>query len=128
MYDVDVEVLEDDDEPGYQSPTVPKLTNNAPPVPTLQPTPRPSSSPSESNSSGNSDSGTDKLLTSPIAGILVEFKVRVGDTVKENDPVAIIEAMKMNTNISSPVSGKVKEIKSNPGEAVQQGQVLLTFE
>lgn len=130
-YEVEVEILEDDDDgmlPAIGSTAAPpqiaprpaaSTTNSAPPAPA--PASKPSAAPSKS--------GSDKhVLTSPIAGVVVEVKVSVGETVKENDPVLVIEAMKMNTNVSSPVAGRVKEIKVSAGDAVQQGQVLLTFE
>lgn len=127
-YDVEVEVLEDDEEGGssYGFPpatSVPRPQpqpsaggGDAPPTPAQQ---QPVSKPSVSGSNE---------LTSPIAGVIEAINVAVGDSVKENDPLIVIEAMKMHTNISSPVSGKVKEVLIKVGDAVQQGQVLLTFE
>lgn len=124
-YEVDVEVLEDDDQPGYGGvPSVPNVQRPASPAPA----PAPAAAPAPAPSGGGGASEGDKVLTSPIAGILVEIKPKVGDMVKENDTVAVIEAMKMNTNVNSPVGGKVKEVRGTPGEPVQQGQVLLTFE
>lgn len=129
-YEVDVEVLEDEDETNYGFPGATGLNPNRMPTggnsvnsaPTAAPAPAKPSVP-------RAPSGDDKnVLTSPIAGVIVEVKVKSGDTVKENDAVVVIEAMKMNTNVSSPVSGTVKDIRVNAGDAVQQGQVLLTFE
>jgi len=125
-YDVEVEILEDDDDGGTAygygltamplPPVGPSQTGSGPAGPQL----RPVSSPSIS--------GAANELTSPIAGVVNEVKIKAGDTVKENQPVVIIEAMKMNTNISSPVNARVKEIKVKAGDAVQQGQVLVVFE
>jgi biotin carboxyl carrier protein len=42
--------------------------------------------------------------------------------------VVVIEAMKMNTNINAPVTGKVKDILVKAGDPVQQGQLLMVFE
>ncbi len=132
-YEVDVEVLEDEDDigAGYGFPS----STSAPPaarVPTggnaggaaPAPAPAKAAAPTASPSTGDDKN----VLTSPIAGVIVEVKVKAGDSVSENDSVVIIEAMKMNTNVSSPVSGKVKEVRVSSGDAVQQGQVLLTFE
>lgn len=130
-YEVDVEVLEDDDEGA--------ISYGFPATSTMNVAPRPAggnsvphaapAAPSSRPSAAPPVSGDDKnVLTSPIAGVVVEIKVKPGAAVKENDPVVVIEAMKMNTNVSSPVSGTVKEIRVNAGDAVQQGQVLLTFE
>ena len=130
-YEVDVEILEDDDNgmsPSSGSSTAPPQLAPRPAVSTtnsVPPAPAPASKPSAAPSKPGSDKN---VLTSPIAGVVVEVKVGIGATVKENDPVLVIEAMKMNTNVSSPVAGRVKEIKVSAGDAVQQGQVLLTFE
>ena len=51
----------------------------------------------------------------------------VGDTVTNDQPVIILEAMKMFTTITSPCTGTVKSIDVNPGDAVKQGQLLMEF-
>jgi biotin carboxyl carrier protein len=127
-YDVEVEVLEDDDEVGSAygygltaMPMPPMASPAGVAAPVTTPAVKPVSPPPAAG-------GPTNELTSPIAGVVHKVNVAVGDMVKENQPVVVIEAMKMNTNISSPVAGKVKEIKVNPGDAVQQGQVLVIFE
>jgi biotin carboxyl carrier protein len=55
-------------------------------------------------------------------------KVAVGDSVNQGDPVIVIEAMKMNTNVASPTTGKVTSVNVKPGDNVKQSQVLMTFE
>lgn len=124
-YEVDVEVLEDDESSlpsyGYAASSAPQVTPRAP---SSNNAPNPQAAPPAAPSSA----ADGNVLTSPIAGIIVEIKVRPGSDVKENDPVIVIEAMKMNTNISSPVSGKVKTVEIAAGDSVKQGQVLLTFE
>ncbi|HMQ54185.1 MAG TPA: biotin/lipoyl-binding protein [Anaerolineae bacterium] len=129
-YDVEVEVLEDDDEGGaaygYTMSAVPPMPQPAmmPPsvgaAPVAAPKPAAPAAP-VSNGGGNE-------LTSPLAGVVHKINVSVGDAVKENQPVVVIEAMKMNTNINAPAVGKVKEIKVKAGDPVQQGQVLMVFE
>lgn len=123
-YDVEVEVLEDDDEPGYgyaatqisPMPTPPVVT--PPPTPAAPPTPAPPPA----------AAGDSKTLTSPVPGVVREVKVKAGDSVKELAPLLVIETMKMDTIISSPVEGVIKEIKVQANQDVQQGQVLVTFE
>jgi len=51
--------------------------------------------------------------------------VKVGQEVKEGEQVAVLEAMKMNTSINAPSSGKVAEVLVAVGAAVQEGQVLI---
>jgi len=127
-YEVEVEVLEDDEEGGapYGFPPATGVSQRAAAPPAASPpaaTPKPSSSPTTAPAEA-----VGKVVTSPIAGVVAEVKVSVGDEVKENDLLIIIEAMKMHTNISSPSAGKVSEIKVKAGDAVQQEQVLVTFE
>lgn len=67
-------------------------------------------------------------VNSPMVGKLVSIDVNVGDEVKENDPVATIEAMKMYVKIYAPASGTVREIKANPGDVVNPDTVILVLE
>lgn len=63
-------------------------------------------------------------VTAPMVGKLVEFKVKQGDSVKEDDVIAVIEAMKMLVDIYAPASGIIQEIKGIPGEVVKSGETL----
>jgi pyruvate carboxylase subunit B len=58
---------------------------------------------------------------SPMSGMVLSIKVKVGDPVKEGDLVAVIEAMKMQNEIHSTVNGVVKSIMSYEGEVVSAG-------
>lgn len=128
-YDVEVEILEDDEEGGapYGFPPATGVTASRPTSAAAPPSQVRSVSSSSSSSSPTTPPGS-KDVTSPIAGVVAEVKVSVGTQVAENDLLLIIEAMKMHTNISSPSAGKIKEIKIKTGDAVQQGQTLITFE
>jgi biotin carboxyl carrier protein len=59
---------------------------------------------------------------------VVRVNAQVGQQIQANDPLLVLEAMKMETNITSPVAGKIKAIKAGVGEGVQVGQVLVEFE
>ena len=52
--------------------------------------------------------------------------VEEGDSVEENDVIAVIEAMKMETEIKSTCAGTVKSIEVSQGDKVEAGQVLAT--
>ncbi len=67
-------------------------------------------------------------VTSPMSGMVLSIKVKVGDRVKEGDLVAMIEAMKMQNEIRSPVGGVVKAVMSYEGEVVSAGNVLVVVE
>ena len=112
------EVLEDDDDSSYgYAATNIYAPSAAPPV-----APPPTSAPPKSTGANT------KSLTAPIPGVVKEAKVKPGDAVKENDPVVLLEAMKMETVISSPMDGVIKEVLVQASQNVQQGEVLVTFE
>jgi methylmalonyl-CoA carboxyltransferase small subunit len=70
----------------------------------------------------------DKVCRSPVSGIVVRVAVQPGQTLQVGDVLLVLEAMKMETNITAPVAGKVQSIKAAAGESVQKGQVVVEFE
>jgi methylmalonyl-CoA carboxyltransferase small subunit len=69
----------------------------------------------------------DKVCRSPVAGIAVKSNVRPGQTILPGDLLFVLESMKMETEISAPVGGKVAEVKLRVGDSVKSGQVVLTW-
>ncbi len=67
-------------------------------------------------------------VTVPMVGKIVAVSVKVGDKVKEDDQVAVLEAMKMEMPVVSPVTGTVKEIRVNPGQEVEAEAVIAMIE
>lgn len=125
-YDVEVEMLEDDEQPGLSYGYGATALHPAPvPIPVgaghaASPVPAAPPRPLHRNGGG--------VLESPIAGIVVEVKVEPGAQVELNQPVLVIEAMKMNTNVSSPTTGRVSQVLVKAGDHVVQGQPLVKFE
>ena len=66
-----------------------------------------------------------KELKAPMPGLVLKVLVKEGDTVKKNDPLLILEAMKMENEIFSPADGVVKEIRARDGETVNTGDVMM---
>ncbi len=64
-------------------------------------------------------------VVAPIPGIIIDIKVNVGDIIKVDDVVVVLEAMKMESEITSDYSGKVKAINVKKGESVQESQLLI---
>ncbi len=64
-------------------------------------------------------------VASPLAGRVTAIIVQPGQEVKENDHLLTLEAMKMNTFVFAPKTGKVAEILVAVGSAVDEGQVLV---
>ena len=64
-------------------------------------------------------------VPSPFTANVWDFKVQVGDTVKEGQTLVVLEAMKMEFPVTAPKKGKVWEILVHQGDMVEQGQALL---
>ncbi|MCX5850874.1 MAG: biotin/lipoyl-binding protein [Deltaproteobacteria bacterium] len=67
-------------------------------------------------------------VRAPMPGSIVDILVKVGDRVKEEDELIILEAMKMENPIFAPADGVVKEIKVKIKDVVEVDQVLLILE
>jgi biotin carboxyl carrier protein len=78
----------------------------------------------------NTSSGLDetKVSRSPVAGLVVRVHVEPGQEVQARELLMVLEAMKMETNITAALSGKIKSIDVAPGDAVKLDQILLQFE
>lgn len=120
-YIVDVDVLEGEEVrmPGAFQ----ELTSTIPSRQIIEPSPRPAAIPPVSD--GLPD---DKVCRSPIAGIVQRVNVQVGQKLQIDDLLVVLEAMKMETNITAHTAGKVKKIMATQGEAVKSGQALIEFE
>ncbi len=69
-----------------------------------------------------------KVCRSPLAGVVSEVNVEVGQDVTAEQQLLVLEAMKMFTTITSPIEGKIKSVRVEKTNAVKQGQVLIEFE
>ncbi len=67
-------------------------------------------------------------VTSPMQGMILSVKVKVGDKVETGDVVMTIEAMKMQNDVKSTHGGVVKEIMTYQGEVVNNGDLLMVVE
>lgn len=67
-------------------------------------------------------------VIAPIPGLVVQVLVAEGDEVTENQPLLLLEAMKMENEIRSQRSGKVKELKVEAGQRVEQHGTLMILE
>ena len=70
----------------------------------------------------------EKVCRSPVSGIVVRVAAQVGQTLQAGDMLLVLEAMKMETNITAPGAGKIAAINVNQGDSVQGGQVVVEFE
>lgn len=74
------------------------------------------------------DTNNMQQIGAPLQGKLADILVKQGDVVKENTPLFVVEAMKMETTITAPKTGIVKQIILKKGAMVQQGDWILELE
>jgi biotin carboxyl carrier protein len=67
----------------------------------------------------------DTFCRSPIAGRVTAVLAVSGQAIRQNEPVLVIEAMKMEIQIGPAVDGVLKTIQVKPGETVSSGQLLF---
>ena len=66
-------------------------------------------------------------LTAPMPGTVREVLVKTGQRVREGQPMMILEAMKMEHQISAPESGEVSSIYFMEGDRVDMGEILISI-
>jgi methylmalonyl-CoA carboxyltransferase 1.3S subunit len=115
-YLVDVEVEEGEEVRTFPQPT---STLKADPVPAVAVAPAPAA-PVRAP-------GEEKICRSPVAGVVFKVVAQQGQHLEVDDLLVILEAMKMETNITAPVSGTLEKILVAVGEAVQPGQPIAEF-
>ncbi|HHV22648.1 MAG TPA: biotin/lipoyl-binding protein [Propionibacterium sp.] len=67
-------------------------------------------------------------VVAPLAGSVARVLVKAGDTIEADQVLVVLEAMKMETEITAPQAGMVAAVHVEPGEAVQGGQALVELE
>ena len=69
-----------------------------------------------------------KVCRSPVSGIVIRVAAQVGQSLQTGDVMLVLEAMKMETNITAPGPGKIAAIPVKEGDSVQSGQVVVELE
>lgn len=72
--------------------------------------------------------GAELPIRAPLPGLVVAVEAEPGRAVKKSQVLVVLEAMKMENDLSAPRDGIVREVKAAVGEKVEKGQVLLTLE
>jgi acetyl-CoA carboxylase biotin carboxyl carrier protein len=67
-------------------------------------------------------------VESEIAGKVWKIEVGIGDRLEEDDPVMILESMKMEIPVLAPAAGTVREILVREEDAVEEGQVVALLD
>ena len=120
-YEADVEVLEDDESPLQPS------------YPTYQPVPaapQPVSLPVAHTQTQAAEGNVydERVCRSPVMGLVIKVNVKPGQPVQAGDLMMVLEAMKMETNVTAPRTGIVKSVRVAPGESVKLNQIVVEFE
>ena len=69
-----------------------------------------------------------EIITAPMPGLVVDVKVTEDQEVEMGTPLLVLEAMKMENELRSPVSGRIKEVHSIKGKKVEKGEKLIMIE
>ncbi len=102
------------------------ISQEAAPIPEAKPVAeKTQSAPVASPAPAPSTQGTP--LKAPMPGMVMSYKVAVGDTVNKGDTVMVLEAMKMENNIPAPVSGKVLQLTKSAGDSVGKDEVMMVI-
>lgn len=83
---------------------------------------------SESTVVMNRKASGDKEIGSPLQGNISKILVREGQEIQEDDPLFVIEAMKMESTITTPVAGTVKKIHLSERTLVEQDDLVIELE
>jgi biotin carboxyl carrier protein len=67
-------------------------------------------------------------VSAPMPGRVLRILVSTGDQVAARQPVAVVEAMKMENELRSPKAGRVKDVCAAPGTSVEAGRALVVIE
>ena len=102
-----------------QSPVI-QTISAAPASPASHISPAPAASVQPSTGSG-------KALKSPLPGVIISLKVKVGDAVKAGQVVAILEAMKMENEIQAETDGMISAVNVSQGDSVLEGTTIVTI-
>ena len=117
-YEVDVEVLEDEESapaPNYASLHAAHANNS-----------HAAGSHAQGQSAAWDSEG--RICRSPVMGLVIKVNVKPGQTVEAGELVLVLEAMKMETNVTAPRAATVKSVHVAAGDPVKLNQFLLDLE
>ena len=93
-----------------------EMEKEAAPAPAAQAAPAPAPAPAPAEN-----------ITSPLPGVILDVNVKVGDTVKIGQQVAMLEAMKMENAIESTCAGTVTAVCVSKGDSVLEGATIVVI-
>lgn len=81
-----------------------------------------------SNRSGASSGAQDGSVKSPMNGVVVKVQAKVGEAVEAGQVVLVLEAMKMENEVTAPMSGQLSRLEVSPGQVVGAQQLLFEIQ
>lgn len=108
VYEADVEAVDEEEE------EIP------PPIRSTYPPP-------VAHMAGSVDGKNANACTSPVMGLVIKVNVKPGQTVESGELLLVLEAMKMETNVTAPRAARIKAVHVAPGDSVKMHQVLVEF-
>lgn len=118
IYQAEVELIEDEEsQPAYEPPLAAPVSYT------------PTSVEGSLTQPNHAASGADpKICRSPLTGLVITVNVEPGQAVEANDLLMVLEAMKMETQVTAEQSGKIKSVHVSPGDSVKVHQTVVEFE
>ncbi len=71
--------------------------------------------------------GNDGVVSAPMQGTIVKVHVKAGDSVEAEQPICVLEAMKMENEVRAPIAGEVVDLRVQAGDTVSPGAVLAVI-
>lgn len=70
---------------------------------------------------------TERIVRSEVAGVVWKIEAKVGETVSAQDPIMILESMKMEIPVPAPIDGIITRILVEEGEIIGEGHELAVI-
>ena len=127
VYDVEVQVLEDDEAGGYSGSLPYQGSAATPGAQAARPAPAPNAPPAPAGPPVTGGAGDANVIAAPIAGTVQKIFVTKGMPVEAKTPVVLLDAMKMDTYIYAPRTGTIAEVCVEVGASVQVRDPLIRY-
>ena len=118
-YEVDVEAVEPES-------SVPQTRFYVTGKPTVRAGATVAAAPAQQAAATSADEN--KVCRSPVSGIVIKTAAKEGQSLQAGETIMVLEAMKMETNITAPGTVKIAKLLVKEGDGVQSGQALVEFE
>ena len=110
------------------APVISSVAPVAAPVAAPAPAPAPAAAPAPAPAAAPAPAGGGTKLEAGAAGKVFKIEGKVGQSVSKGDTIIVLEAMKMEIPMVSPVDGTIASIDCSVGQAVEAGDVLATID